>query len=64
MLVIHPYARLIESQYEKREVLFKNADILPEFDLITVKAVQTIAGNRDDRSILGSMLWIICIGRQ
>lgn len=49
VLVIHPYARLIESQYEKREVLFKNADILPEFDLITVKAVQTIAGNRDDR---------------
>lgn len=41
-------------QYEKnREKLFSNkpeqADILPEFELKTIKAVQTIAGERDDR---------------
>lgn len=54
VLVIHPFERSIRMQYEKnREKLFSNkpeqADILPEFELKTIKAVQTIAGERDDR---------------
>lgn len=50
VLVIHPFTETIKRQYEKREELFDNPDILPEFDkLYTVKAVQTIAGCRDDR---------------
>ncbi len=49
VLVIHPFADTIESQYKKRESLFENKDILPEFELRTVKAVQTIAGEKDIR---------------
>lgn len=50
VLVIHPFAETIESQYQKRELLFpSNPDILPEFKLHTIKAVQTIAGETDDR---------------
>lgn len=49
VLVIHPFAETIRTQYEKRAHLFENPDILPEFELLTLKAVQTIAGNRDDR---------------
>lgn len=48
VLVIHPFSETIESQYlNNRENLFKNSNLLPEFkSLQTIKAVQTIAGNR------------------
>lgn len=50
VLVIHPFAESIKIQYyNNREKLFDNPDILPEFDLNVLKAVQTIAGNRDER---------------
>lgn len=49
VLVVHPFANTIESQYKKRELLFENKDILPEFELSCVKAVQTIADEKDDR---------------
>lgn len=49
VLVVHPFAETIESQYRKRELLFSNPKVLPEFQLITYKAVQTIAGNKDER---------------
>ena len=49
VLVVHPFAELMEKQYGKREKLFENKDILPEFELHTVKAVQTLAGETDDR---------------
>lgn len=50
VLVIHPFSKTIERQYEKnRDKLFQNTDILPEFDLKVMKAVQTIAGNVDTR---------------
>lgn len=50
VLVIHPFVDTIKSQYKKREHLFGNKEILPEFEaLYTVKAVQTIAGTKDDR---------------
>ena len=49
VLVIHPFAGTIESQYKKKEQLFDNKDILPEFELCTVKAVQTLAGEKDSR---------------
>ena len=48
VLVIHPFAESINSQYLKREFLFENKDILPEFQLITLKAVQTVAGNKSE----------------
>lgn len=45
VLVIHPFADTIQQQYQKRELLFQNPDVLPEFELKTLKAVQSIAGN-------------------
>lgn len=44
VLVVHPFAETIEMQYKHREMLFPNTDILPEFTLYTLKAVQTQAG--------------------
>lgn len=49
VLVIHPFEESIQLQYKKREKLFSNPDFLPEFELKTLKAVQTIAGAKDDR---------------
>lgn len=45
VLVVHPFAETIESQYKKRELLFDNHDVLPEFASLTViKAVQSLGG--------------------
>jgi hypothetical protein len=48
VLVIHPFNKSIEKQYhERRHLLFPDKRILPEFkSLQTIKAVQTIAGNK------------------
>lgn len=49
ILVVHPFSDTILRQYEKREVLFKNKDVLPELKSLTViKAVQSL-GKEDDR---------------
>lgn len=45
VLVIHPFARTIESQYSKRELLFSDPRILPSFQLLTFRAVQSIGGD-------------------
>lgn len=44
VLVIHPFVTSIASQYQKRKLLFKNQDILPDFELITLQAAQTLGG--------------------
>lgn len=49
VVVIHPFKKTIEAQYAKREVLFDNPNVLPAFDLRVVQAVQTIAGEKDER---------------
>lgn len=49
VLVIHPFDELIKQQYEKRDLLFNNKEILPEFHLTTMKSVQTINGTKDNR---------------
>lgn len=49
VLVIHPFAETIQSQYKNREKIFANANVLPDFELITIKAVQTLADNQDER---------------
>lgn len=43
VLVVHPFAVSIASQYKKRENLFPGTDILPEFDLKVMTAVQSQA---------------------
>ena len=45
VLVVHPFANLIQKQYvNKRDLLFKNKDVLPEFELVTIKAIQSLGG--------------------
>jgi hypothetical protein len=46
VLVVHPFAETIEQQYRtKRHQIFPGREVLPEFDLATVKTPQTLAGN-------------------
>ncbi len=48
VLVVHPFSELIQQQYEtKRTELFKNKDVLPEFELQTIKAVQSLGGKHE-----------------
>lgn len=49
VLVIHPFEESIKEQYARREELFPGTHILPEFDLKVLKAVQTSAGDQDNR---------------
>ena len=49
VLVIHPFEETIRAQYKERDKLFPGTEILPEFELHTIKAVQTIAGQKDER---------------
>lgn len=44
VLVVHPFEDTIRFQYDQRKYLFQNEQILPEFELITIKAIQSAAG--------------------
>jgi hypothetical protein len=44
VLVIHPFAESINRQYRNHRLLFKDLRVLPDFDLVTLKAVQSIGG--------------------
>jgi hypothetical protein len=45
VLVVHPFVESIKKQYEEnRHLLFSSPDVLPDFELITLKTVQSIAG--------------------
>jgi hypothetical protein len=48
VLVVHPFDKTIGSQYHNhRRLLFADRRVLPEFEsLATIRAVQTIAGNK------------------
>lgn len=52
VLVVHPFTRTIESQYNNhRQRLFQDTRVLPKFgSLATIQAVQTIAGNKSQYS--------------
>ena len=41
VLVVSPFAELIQAQYAKRDQLFSNKGILPEYKLYTVQAIQS-----------------------
>lgn len=46
VLIVHPFAPLIESQYRRRTLLWKNADaVLPEWNLKTYATVQSLGGS-------------------
>jgi hypothetical protein len=44
VLVVHPFADDIERQYAKRKKLWQDPDVLPDFELITYKSVQSMFG--------------------
>jgi hypothetical protein len=48
VLVVHPFVSSIERNYKNREKLFADKDFLPEFDLLTIKAVQSIASTETE----------------
>ncbi|WP_044208221.1 hypothetical protein [Flammeovirga sp. OC4] len=43
VLVVHPFSETIVEQYKRRNLIFEN-NFLPKFNLITVKAVQSLGG--------------------
>lgn len=47
VLVVHPFAETIELQYRNRTLLFEHG-LLPEFELKTIKAVQSVAGEKTE----------------
>ena len=48
VLVVHPFADLIKSQYEKkRELLFENPSVLPLFNLDVMPAIQSLGGGKN-----------------
>lgn len=71
VLVVHPFEESIRRQYEKNrthifERIFDAEDILPEFELLTLKAVQTLAGEHDDRfqTWFEALTWMVAQCRQ
>jgi len=46
VLVVHPFSKSIENQYKLKDKIFTGIHTLPDFKLITYKAVQSIAGNK------------------
>jgi len=43
VLIIHPFENSIQTQYKNRENIYLDNDVLPQFNLLTIKAVQSIA---------------------
>ena len=46
VLVVHPFSETIKSQYAHRELIHKDPRILPNFSLETIKAIQSITGQK------------------
>lgn len=49
VLVVHPFENSIREQYAIRDKLFAGTSVLPEFELLTYKALQTTGDLRDER---------------
>jgi hypothetical protein len=54
VLVVHPFEASIREQYSRKELLFEDKTILPDFDLITLKTYQTHGGGDTD------IPWNVC----
>lgn len=46
VLVIHPFSDSISKQYLKRKEIWHTPEMLPEFELHTIKAISTLAGEQ------------------
>ncbi len=49
VLVVHPFEESIRQQYARHEQIFADKRILPDFELLTLKAVQTAGTATDSR---------------
>lgn len=61
VLVIHPFADLIKQQYRMcRTQLFDNPEVLPAFELTTLKAVQSLGGENEQHftSWFDALAWM------
>lgn len=45
VLVVHPFEQSIRAQYPKRSLLFRDPEVLPEFELLTLKSIQSSGNN-------------------
>lgn len=45
ILVIHPFENTIKLQFANKDMLFENEHVLPDFELKTIKSVQTMSHN-------------------
>lgn len=48
VLVIHPFEDTIRKQFARYDKLFADKRMSPKYELLTIKAVQSIAGNKPD----------------
>jgi hypothetical protein len=55
VLVIHPFVKSIQEQYNKRDKIWKNSKILPNFELILYKPVQSIGNTGPHESWIESL---------
>ena len=58
ILVIHPFAKTINKQYAKREKLFSNPKILPNFELRIIQAVQSLGGTNQFKDWFEALEWM------
>jgi len=58
VLVVHPFEETIRQQYAIRECLFDNKEILPSFELKTLKAVQSLGGNSSFNDWFEALDWM------
>jgi hypothetical protein len=59
VLVVHPFSETIEAQYARRLDLFADHRVLPEFDLRTLKAVQSLGdGDRRFSDWFDALSWM------
>lgn len=54
VLVVHPFEDSIKEQFSKKELLFEDKNVLPDFELITFKTYQTHGGGNTD------LPWNVC----
>ncbi len=60
VLIVHPFSSTIASQYSKKDVLFANKDILPSFELINYKPVQSLGGSNLFESWFDALSFMEC----
>lgn len=59
ILVVHPFKESIISQYNKRELLFKDKNVLPGFkELHVIQSIQSLGGNTKFENWFVALEWM------